>query len=160
MKLEQYAKTYIELHHKLNDLDYIGDINAEYKAFWDRYKHEIDTTGMFMSISGLRVSFHDAWVQDFSAKRQPEGYLTVFNVNAFLYDDTKQEVGRQKQELRIFTPTKLREISGRQIMDLVIDNLTGTLVIIYLDRNWHMKYVTCAWSACSRSPVGNFQEYA
>lgn len=161
MKLEQYAKTYIELHHKLNDLDYAGDINAEYQAFWELYRQELDATSMFLGADDkLQFSLHDAWVRNFSAKRCADGYRTVFNVDAFVYNNEKMEIGKQKQEIRIFTPNKLRAITSCQILDFVLDNRTATLVIIHLDRNWNMQYVTCTWSACSRNIVGELQEYA
>lgn len=160
MKLDQYAKTYLELQHKLNDVFYAGDLNKEYETFWELYKQELNDTATFLSSSKTRmVSLHDTYVRNFSAKQCEDGYRTFFQVNAFVYVDGR-EIGRQQYEIGVLTKHKLREISGKVILDFVLDNRAGELLVIYLDHNGNHKYVIVPFTVVRTKQVDDFKEYA
>jgi hypothetical protein len=115
--LALYASTSVELHRKLNDTKYSGDIDAEYKAFWSK----------FYSIR----SATDTMLRE---RKQINDYHTTFVVKAIVYDTvTGKEIGYQKLKFTFTTGYGLRAISGRELYDFVVDS-NGDALFIYWER--------------------------
>lgn len=131
--LEQYAQKAKELHGKLNNPKYTGDVNAEYDAFWEEYKGILDGTHDLLGHRPYRdVTCHDCSVDDFSQKRNAatNDYTITFNVKAFVYDVESQQVGRMKINFSFISKEKWRAIANKQIFDLVIDTETKRIMLM------------------------------
>jgi len=126
--LEQYAQTSAELHRKLNDIKYTGDVNAEYKAFWAHYASLRQSTDDVLG--GSDLSLHDCVVYDLSSRRQLNGYFIQFRVDAFNYTDGIEN-GRERLFFTIESKHKMRDINRREIFDVLIDSANKQLMFMY-----------------------------
>jgi hypothetical protein len=126
--LEQYARTSAELHRKLNDPKYTGDVNAEYKAFWAAtasLRHYTENV-----LGGTEFSLHDSRVFDLSSRKLINEYFIQFRVNAFRYEDT-HEVGYQRMLFTVESTQNMREINKRELFDFVVDEVGKKMLFMY-----------------------------
>lgn len=160
MNLDTYAQTTIELHRKLNDVKYSGDIDAEYKAFWALYHDAQTHTRELLTYNRYLRVLHDHYVNIMSEKKVLNEYRTTFQIDAGVYDTVdKQEVGNQRLKFTIISRHKLREISKKEIYDFLVDPATNDLLFVYWGRD-RLQYVIIPNAQLTVIEVGNIQEYA
>jgi hypothetical protein len=160
-RLIEYANTYKELHRKLNDIKYKGDINAEYKALWGQVADLTAFTKSHLDHDGYVLSLHDAYVENFSQRKAGNDYRITFAVDTLVYAvDLNLEIGRQRVEFEFMALWKLREIANREVSDFLIDPATKSVLFIYWGINHKLKYVIVHYETFAILPVGEVVKYA
>jgi hypothetical protein len=106
MNLNAYAYSCIELHRKLNDMKYDGDIDAEYKAFWALYHDALTHTKTLLTYNRYIHDLHDHRVNVMSERKVSNDYRTTFQIDTTVYDTVdNKECGYQSMKFTIVDPT-------------------------------------------------------
>jgi hypothetical protein len=128
-----YAAKSWELHRKLNDWNYEGDIDAEYRAFFDEYAALREKTYKVLVCPSGPFGLHDCVVSNFSERKRDNFYHSSFK-DSFYTEDNKLHA-YYEFVVKIKSKSPIREIANKTIYDFMYDPDTKQLLVIY-HRNW------------------------
>jgi len=136
-QFDKYVAKSWELHRKLNDWHYQGDIDAEYKAFFAEYSNLREKTYELLVCPSGPFGLHDCVVGNFSERKRDNFYHSSFK-DTFYTEENRLHV-YYEFTIKIKSKLSVRAICGKTIYDFAYDPATKQVLVIY-HRNWQGKH--------------------
>lgn len=122
-----------ELNNLLSNSNCPNDINERFVKLFQ--KQEYKNTQKFLDKSET-LSIHDCYIVNFSQKKKLNYYQIIMGLETINIYSKNQEIGYFKNSrLEIQSKESLRDIQGRCILNILIDEENKEIAFLYLNKN-------------------------